>query len=75
MSPQRYIIPENELKITYARSGGAGGQNVNKRDTKAQLRWNILGSSVFTTEQKRILEQELQHWVNEEGYVVISNQE
>jgi ribosome-associated protein len=34
-------IPESELSFTYARSGGPGGQNVNKVASKVQLRWEI----------------------------------
>ena len=33
-------IPQDELTFTYARSSGAGGQNVNKVNSKAILRWN-----------------------------------
>lgn len=33
-------IPLDEISIQFARSGGPGGQNVNKVNTKAQLRWN-----------------------------------
>lgn len=32
-------IPQDELEFTYARSSGAGGQNVNKVNSKAVLRW------------------------------------
>ncbi len=33
-------LPQDELHFTYARSSGAGGQNVNKVNSKAILRWN-----------------------------------
>ena len=33
-------LPQDELTFTYARSSGAGGQNVNKVSSKAVLRWN-----------------------------------
>jgi len=33
-------IPDEELDFSYARSGGPGGQNVNKVASKALLRWN-----------------------------------
>lgn len=33
------VIPDEELEWTFARSGGPGGQNVNKVASKAVLRW------------------------------------
>ncbi len=40
----RIQIPEREFTFTFARSSGAGGQNVNKVNSKAILRWNPLES-------------------------------
>jgi len=37
----RLRIPRSELLISYARSSGPGGQNVNKVSTKAVVRWNV----------------------------------
>lgn len=37
-------IPDSEFDVTFARSGGPGGQNVNKVNSKAVLRWNVVGS-------------------------------
>jgi len=34
-------IPANEITMSFARSAGPGGQNVNKVNTKAMLRWNV----------------------------------
>jgi len=34
-------IPHSEFEFTYARSSGPGGQNVNKVNSKAILRWNV----------------------------------
>lgn len=71
----KYIVPESEINVDYARSSGAGGQNINKRDTKAQITWSIRDSLSFTDDQKAILERELINWINNEGLVSIQNQE
>ncbi|MBA4066125.1 MAG: aminoacyl-tRNA hydrolase [Isosphaera sp.] len=38
-------IPDDELEWSYARSGGPGGQNVNKVASKAVLRWKAAGTA------------------------------
>ncbi|MBY0415979.1 MAG: aminoacyl-tRNA hydrolase [Bdellovibrionales bacterium] len=38
----KYKIPAHEYELSYSRSGGAGGQNVNKVNTKATMHWNVL---------------------------------
>ncbi len=40
----RIQIPLDEFQFQYARSGGPGGQNVNKVNSKAILRWQLVGS-------------------------------
>ena len=52
---ENIIIPENEYDIIPSRSSGPGGQNVNKRSTKAMLNWNIIESKILNSEQKQKL--------------------
>lgn len=52
-------IPESELEFTYVRSSGPGGQNVNKVNSKAVLRWSIPGSKALTDAQRAFLTSKL----------------
>jgi ribosome-associated protein len=46
-------IPEHEIEVSFSRSSGPGGQNVNKTSTKVLVVWKIRDSSAFTEEQKQ----------------------
>jgi ribosome-associated protein len=68
-------IPEDELIITTSRSGGAGGQHVNKTDTRITIRWNIPTTQVLTQEQKNYMLQKLHHRLTIDGDLIIHNSE
>ena len=65
-------IPQDELVITFVRSSGKGGQNVNKLATKAVVRWNVYASRVLTPEQKQRLAHRLQNKITSGGDIVIT---
>lgn len=69
------VIPANELAITAARSGGAGGQHVNKTETKIIIRWNIKNSSALNDIQKERVLKNLESKITKEGEIVVSNSE
>ena len=45
-------IPDNEIKWRFSRSSGAGGQNVNKTDSRAEIVFNVSESKTLTPYQK-----------------------
>ncbi len=51
----RLRIPESELSFSFARSGGPGGQNVNKVSTRVELRFDIGASRALDAAQKSML--------------------
>lgn len=68
-------IPEHDLEITTSRSGGAGGQHVNKTDTRITIRWNVKNTTVLNEEQKNRVLQNLQSRLTIEGELIIHNSE
>ncbi|MEI8359551.1 MAG: alternative ribosome rescue aminoacyl-tRNA hydrolase ArfB, partial [Deltaproteobacteria bacterium] len=44
------MVPPRELEIRFVRSSGAGGQNVNKVNTKAVLRWPVASSAALPSD-------------------------
>lgn len=66
-------IPEHELEITTSRSGGAGGQHVNKTSTRITVRWNVKNTNVLSPEQKERVLQKLHNRLTVDGDLIIHN--
>jgi ribosome-associated protein len=66
----------NELTYTASRSSGAGGQNVNKVNTRMELRFNIAASAKLTEDEKAALLDKLSGRINtEHEFIVVSQTE
>jgi len=71
---ERVQIPDNELNFTFARSGGPGGQNVNKVNSKATLRWAVASSPSLPPMVKQRFLEAFGARVTEEGELVLTSQ-
>lgn len=65
----------SEFRFQASRSGGAGGQNVNKVSTKVELRFNVLSSKVLDDSQKELIQKKCKNQINSEGELIIVSQE
>ena len=70
----RIHIPESELCWSFVRSGGPGGQNVNKVASKAVLRWDLAGSPSVSEEVKARLRTLERRRINAAGELLITGQ-
>lgn len=67
-------VCQEELKFKTARSGGPGGQHVNKIESKVILNWDILASTNITEDERSILFNKLENVVSKAGVMVLYHQ-
>lgn len=65
---------ESEFIFSASRSGGPGGQNVNKVSTKVELRFSLLSTLLFSETEKEIICKKLKNKINKEGELILVSQ-
>src|SRR5947208_8144437 len=71
---ERIHIPDSELHWTFVRSGGPGGQNVNKVASKAVLRWDLKANTSLPEEVKARLRRQQQRRLTTADELIFSSQ-
>jgi ribosome-associated protein len=69
-----FKLPISEISFTFSRSSGAGGQNVNKVNSKVTLRWNIKKNSSLYNSVKLRFKDKFRRRINEHGVVLVVSQ-
>ena len=72
---ENITIPYHELTVTASKSGGAGGQNVNKTNSKITIHWNIEKTEALSDEQKKRVMEALASELTKENELVVHNSE
>lgn len=67
-------IPDEEVTFATSRSGGPGGQNVNKLETRVTVRFDVAGSPSLTDEQRRRLLERLATRITRSGVLHVTSQ-
>ena len=67
-------IPDEEVTYATSRSGGPGGQNVNKLETRVTLRFDLAGSGALSEEQKARLRERLATRITRDGILQVTSQ-
>ena len=67
-------IPEDELRFDASRSGGPGGQNVNKVSSRVTLTFDVMQSPSLSEEQRQRIASRLQTRINKDGVLRVISQ-
>ena len=63
---------DKEVKYRTSRSGGAGGQHVNKVSTKVELLFDVNSSSILNDKKKSIISEKLSNRINQDGILSLT---
>jgi ribosome-associated protein len=71
---EKISVPLREFSFTYSRSSGPGGQNVNKVNTKATMRWNFVATECLPAPVKARFQAKYASRLTNDGELIIVSQ-
>lgn len=71
----KYRRFEDEFFFSASRSSGPGGQNVNKVNTKVELRFSVISTLILNENEKELILRKLKKKINKEGELILVSQE
>lgn len=73
-SPKDIVIPKDKLSLSFSRSSGPGGQNVNKVNTKVEIRFKIDDADWLSSEVRAKLKEINRNSINSQGELILTSQ-
>lgn len=67
-------IPPDELRMAFSRSSGPGGQNVNKVESRVELRWNVAESAALSERDRSWLLERLAAQLTTTGELIVTSE-
>jgi len=68
MTDYKILGIEREVYFKTSRSGGKGGQHINKVETKVEAWWSVRQSTLFDDNEKERILQKLANKINKDGF-------